>query len=425
MKHLEQTIARFLDGEMSTDEEIRFRRELRSSVDARELLREMTLLRREARRLPILHAPSAQTETELFERLAVEGFSARARLERRRRRVIVFSSTLALILFLVIGWELLPERIGQGSIAWAQLSPSFPVSIGGAEGAVASVQAIDRRHVRIGNSQRRSIVRTNGLSYALHQPGAPAPRENVLASDHGSPSLAFRDSAAEGVGAHAASLLTSTSVDSGAPIVDPPGIAPKEPETSGWRLVASVQGGGSRMNRADGLVITDAQVRVGVEAWDGGRLSLVAGVYPSVTELKHANTTFALSSPAGIKRESSDTPPPAHRVILEDEVWGGVALRQRIARFGTIEVEAGGSVGASKSALHFSEEVLLGHRVTTVISLEAGITLSHMIPYDQSVEQFQVFDSPDRFVYNGVRQQPAFSSVGCQVGVRVVLDALR
>lgn len=439
MKNLEQLVARFLDGEMSTEEESRFRQHLLTSAQARERVREMALLRREARRLPLLHAPSAKTEAALFHRLAVEGFGAPIRADRHRRRAAAYlSGAFAILLLLVVGRGLLPEHPDQASVAWGDFSSTLPGSITHAGKApiapIAPVHAIDHRYDRVGDTKKRSAIRFNGMSDASRPAvrampdrgvGIAVPPDTTHANDEHSPALARRDTSGVNRSLPNVTVATDTSGNTLAPIIDPPDIAREGREATGLGLIASLQGGGSRMNRADGLIISEAQVRVGLEAWDGGRLSIVVGSYPSVTEEKHTNTSFILSSPAGVEHRPTDAPPSAHRIILEDEAWFGLALRQRIARLGTMEVEAGGSVGASKSAFHLSEEVLVSQRVTSIISLEGGVTLSHMIPYDQSIQRFQVFDSPDRFIYNGVRQQPAFSSVGCQVGVRFVLDPSR
>lgn len=434
MKNLELIVARFLDGEMSAEEEFRFQQHLLTSARARDLVREMTLLRREARRLPLLHVPSAATESQLFHRLAQEGFGGQILSNAPSRRARAYSiGAFAVVLLLVLGWSLLPDRGADAPVTWASLSGPFPAWSGvGAGASVSPVAAIDHRGGRNEAATRHFLRRTHSISGSLHlmqpptttlTPIVSAPSDTALQPGTEGRYLASHDDVEPSLSSPELNSIVDSSGNQLAPIVDPPGIAWEGREGDGLGLVASVQGGGSRMNRADGLIIKEAQIRVGLEAWDGGRLAVVVGAYPSVTEEKHTNTSFILSSPAGVEHKPTDAPPALHRVILEDEAWFGLALRQRVARLGTVEVEAGGSAGASKSAVHLSEEILVSQRVTSLISLEGGVTLSHMIPFDQSVEHFQVFDSPDRFIYNGVRQQPAFSSVGCQVGVRLSLGS--
>jgi len=186
-------------------------------------------------------------------------------------------------------------------------------------------------------------------------------------------------------------------------------------------LLATLQGGVSRMNRGDGMVIRDMQIRLGREVWEGGLLSVVVGAYPSVTETRHSNTSFMLSSPAGARRALASAPPSTHRIMLEDEVWGGLALRQRVATVEGVEIEVGGGAGSSRSAFRMVGDVAISRHVADRFTFEAGATLTQTLPYDQHVEHFQVFDSPDNFVYNGASQRPAFYSIGLQAGVRVAI----
>ncbi len=63
---------------MSLDQEMELRLLLESSPEARALLREMTLLRRAARRLPTMDAPRRNVESRLFRQLQAEGLHAGA-----------------------------------------------------------------------------------------------------------------------------------------------------------------------------------------------------------------------------------------------------------------------------------------------------------------------------------------------------------
>ncbi len=72
MKNLEQLISRYLDQELTLQEEEALRHLLDSSAEARETLQQMEALRVIARRLPGLTQPSIAVENELFQKLFIE-----------------------------------------------------------------------------------------------------------------------------------------------------------------------------------------------------------------------------------------------------------------------------------------------------------------------------------------------------------------
>ena len=433
MKNLEQRVMRFLDGEMSPSEETAFRGELQMSLEARTLLREMTILRRGARRLPVLHTPSYTVHRRLFERLQGEGYRASPSpiAPAWRRSASRFAGAMVAALLLVIGASLLPEpEDDPGQMAWnvplpgvpGQLLTSVPPTGVSAtprrQYAAAVVIRPDgfgeaRVGLNPGAHDSAPIQRQGGI-----HPNAPSfsdslPRDSGLLRD---------DGALRAHGGGAESSPDRLPDPSQAPIVDPPGVqAPDRMEDHKRPLLATLQGGVSRMNRGDGMVIRDMQVRLGREVWEGGLLSVVVGAYPSVTETRHSNTSFMLSSAAGARRALASAPPSTHRIMLEDEVWGGLALRQRVATVEGVEIEVGGGAGSSRSAFRMVGDVAISRHIGDRFTFEAGATLTQTLPYDQRVEHFQVFDSPDNFVYNGASQRPAFYSIGLQAGARVAI----
>lgn len=72
MKNLEQLISRYLDQELTFQEEEALRHLLDSSPEARETLQQMEALRAMARRLPGLTQPSVAVENQLFQKLFIE-----------------------------------------------------------------------------------------------------------------------------------------------------------------------------------------------------------------------------------------------------------------------------------------------------------------------------------------------------------------
>lgn len=122
MSELEALISKHLDGELSPSELIELRRLLASSPDAQAVYREMTAIRRAARRTPTLHQPSAATEARLFHRLGAAGLrdvpampgSARSSVPVRRGLVATASMLAVALVALIMS---LPSRIDEGAIA--------------------------------------------------------------------------------------------------------------------------------------------------------------------------------------------------------------------------------------------------------------------------------------------------------------------
>lgn len=425
MNEIERTIERFLDGDLPPMEEARLRSLLRASPPARRLLQERIRERSAARRLPTLHVPSAALEESLFTRLRAEGYAGtmlRARVSKRRL-VGVSAVVTALLLLVVVGEFVIRDRVAQPTRGSLRLSGATALPMVSAHGdaGTTSNDGVERRMTSPATPivvRTARSVRDRSRSRAVEPPDGTDPSSGVGSLDGASVLAALPD------------------MKSGSPL--PPMAAQNRPryehgaanddvlplhvdDTPGAVIVAAVQGGLSRMNRGDGLVFQDVRIRLGVEPWEGGNVSVVIGSFPSVTETRHTNTSFMLSSPGGVRRSTATAPPLTHAIALEDEVWGGVSIRQRVVQVGGFDVDVGGSLGSSRSSFHMSGEVTLSRRVGSRFAFEAGTTVTQMLPYDKTVAHFQVFNSPDNFVYNGASQRTAFYSIGLHAGLRTTI----
>ncbi len=436
---------------MSPSEIERFSRRLAGSADMQQCLHEMTALRRAARRMPVLHAPSAALESALFGRLNREGLYAdlpRAAAPTvtekndRRRRAVAFATPLLLLVMVLGGYFGVSDERSRttggnpsGSIAFSNgfsiQVPSFAVESLGVEspGIESSrVETGSRLNIQrndIGQSARRrsAIAPMKGLGSDI---STPIDRSLPYAADLTIPSeLTTQFNTVDPITVSSRSYEPSRSM---ALNVAPPPPSPRlidyprDAESSA--MVASLNGGMTQLSSGDGIAMRDMQVRVGLEFGAGDRLTVIVGSSANVIETRHENMGPVSRPPGGngVTKQLLAQPPSPHRFDINDEAWLGLGYQRPIVELSGVRVDVGANVGSSSSALRLGGDISLRRKLTKSIAFELSGTASQTIPYDRHVEQFTIFNSPDGYVYSGASQRATFYSYGVQAGITVNLS---
>lgn len=470
---LETRISRYLDGESSPAEQAELRELFERSPEARVLLREMTVLRRAARKLPTLDAPRRMVETRLFRQLEVEGLAPvdddavpAPLLERTAdisamsvwRSVVRYGTAVAAVAVLVLMFG--SERLiapGSGAAgeggnisagrSIAALTAPLPETIAsGADShlkrAVAAVHStIHRREAAIGTGGGSidgvgsdvAAIASNSSTDTLHAPLAMTMQSAMQAGDPAVPSVENQ--------APVASLRRA--------LGSAMGVAPqRSTELSNVRIhrasqveessfAASIRPGVSYIGKGGGLMAQEMSIRFDASLGQNHHISLIAGRAPTVSETHTDRTPLPQSLQASATRSdskgsglNSEIPPaaaslpartPASGSVLnvQSETWLGLGYTYTIAPVEGFHVGAGVRAGSSASAWRMGFELPVRYQMMPGVSFEAVPSATLVAPRDRSPEAYTADGTAGDYTYQGTTQQLSFTSIGLEVGLRI------
>lgn len=448
MSELERHISRYLDREMSADEERSFLRSIDADPIARETLRRMEEVRTVARLFPTLTAPSSASESRLFTTLFAEEDGGRRRAaavppvgrdaeeptERRRRGLaaVRFDRMMpALLALLLIGAGLAGiDRLGSGESdgtagpAIAATTPgntapgTSPLPTGsveslGVESVVESVSAptSGARPARGVSSSRTASQEQENVDAAVPVPVIDStttqPVPFAAIDTPTSPADPIIDSAPN----------PATEI---AEIVPPqlPYIAEdpsRSDRTERSRFAGSLHFGVATFS--DGaetmMAAQDMNLRVDGHLGDRHRVSVVVGNAPILV------SGTQTSMPTGISDEKDEKGQSVSGGIRVDdfsrsdhEMWAGVGYGYAVYQTKALSLEAGINLGAGEHSLRVGLELPARIRVADRISIDVVPFVNRVTPYDQDRTGREI----DRYTYIE-EETPTITSFGAQLGI--------
>jgi len=433
-------IQRHLDGELSDAQRAEFERLLERSPEAREELRRAEQIRSIARRTATVRQPSPWVEQELMAMVRATPPRATAptvgkapeatavRNGRMRRRAATFAAVACMLLLALEISDAPLSFIGTGEdgIASALRVPSVVAPRLQTFTSPTSIPAsINRRRIAVReqgveNRERNSWKKEVEMPTPMDIPSAYA---TVVQTQH-----------APETRPDAPSTPTAQSVRDAA--LDPPTRIPHDTWTpvveNASLLSASVRGGYAGIRRDNWVTANEMQVRLGLQVSPQDQLYAVVGSAPTITETRYRNSGLAISSSMSNGQGKNDegkrgsprvlaSAPPELRVTFDDELWGGIGYRRTLLESRAMQLAASAQAGTSGTAARFAGELSGSVRVLPRLSLEVSGSVTQVLPFAREVEQSMAVDAGDHALYNSTIRQPAFVSVGAQVGVRVDL----
>ncbi len=437
MKDLENTILRYLDGEMTPAEELRFREQLQGSPEAREMLREFQEIRSVARLFPSLTPPTPEVEGLLFQRLFQE-----ETVEEKERAVLPLLHRLgasvrsragmlvpALLLLLATGTGLLfvltgPDQpvSGNGTIAGAIQAPTLPLSSSREQHPDGQTDIASAPLPPESNSIRQTgpSVEQSASAAGPAEPVLPEAERFIedeeLPSGKQSTDIPYASANTLDKDADVAetnpqpeeedvtSAVERTSIPSLlADIPPPPELS--SPNRSERRLQASYRHGvAASVLENDVLAAQDLSIRIEGHFAGQHRVSLAVGQSPLLVwerEMKVTNIEDEKGSrTASISYNRSTR--------FESEMWAGVGYGYALLDEDRIHVEAGVSAGIGEHSFRYGVELPVGIDLNEKLALNVVPFLSRIAPYDQQVQE----------VNRTVEEQTLdFTTFGAQVGL--------
>jgi hypothetical protein len=447
VSELEALISKYLDGELSPDEVTALRRALSSSPDALAIYREMTAIRRAARRAPTLRPPSASTESRLFRQLELEGLgtlpsrtpaspAAQAPVVAPiRRRVAVLASLVAVVL-VAIG-SMLSLRTGDNAAPAVAVDvptqSSFPRSQDLAALAPAPVATPDDRSSAA--VRRRSSLSSASASVVPH--ARRARRSPSVAT----PSVVFTAPAQPDVVPPSESSqenMTPQSEEAPAFAAALPDDSPRaQPELLPLRdrddrrsiVSAAFRVGGTYVDRGSSSPSEDLSAGLDFDLGGGHHLAFVGGRSAAVTEERAINTLSvpARAAIAGPKEDGArlsrvEEAPEPLALEIGQEWWVGVGYNFSLPVGRVVELGAGVRGGVGERSLRVGAELQGRVNVSSRIALELVPSATHVLPHTRTRSENLVESVTDGYLYEAESAPTAFSTYGVAVGIRIALD---
>jgi hypothetical protein len=448
VSELEAIISRYLDGELSPAELVKLRRELASNPDALAVYREMTAIRRAARRAPTLRRPSASTEHHLFQRLHREGLhalptpaeqtvgrvTAESELSGRRRYVAVAASFL-LIALVGIASLLSLRPDGMSSTPTAATITNAPASAPVASGIApqttpntssipsAAASALGRRAGR--SVSARAAVRRHSNDAALASNATHSPAVILDPVDTATPPSVYRDTTTPRSNPFAAVDTKS---------MEPPSVPAMlpVPSTSAHReplLTAGIRFGASYIDRESETAAEELIAGLDVNLGDGHRIAFLGGRSAAVTEQRTENTHAVPARTAVAGGKGSDEgllqvneSPAPHDVEIQKEWWAGVGYNYTWRVSNIVEIGAGVRGGVGARSLRAGAEGTLRLKATERIAIELIPSATHVVPHTQARSEYSIESASDGYLYEATSENTSFSTYGLSVGIRIALD---
>lgn len=476
MTDIERLISRYLDRELSPEEEGTFHRILSESPTARRRLREMEAIRSAARRIPSLTTPPPQVESLLFQQLFAEESSVAEEPGRRRaipltnrisgmvrRRSGVLSVALLLVALVAGGgiWigdvnvgsparivadaasgssATAPEhsvRSSEAAIAHSSVNASGMVSGNEQEGSAAA-----QRPTR-SDSRGRASVTTRDMNPARRSVGDQV-TEEVNGGMETNPSIPYADIDADrsvtrsisdnlsGVASwppvallgqdrknhsrdHSGNTAAAAAADRKEPIVY--AAEPRSGRRDEQGISASYRHGLAYLEKGDNRFTTqDFSLRFEGRFEDRHRLSLAVGQSPLVVE----RTTRTL--PTGMVDDGKGASVASQERIehfsdLADEVWAGIGYGYAVVASDRVRLEPGVSVGVGERSLRFGAELPVRYRLTERFSLDLVASVSRVQPHDQILRDIDREYDLRSFLHVDEEKHPVFTTVGASIGI--------
>ena len=465
MTHLEQLISRYLDLELTAQEETDLQHLLDTSAEARQILRQMEDLRGVARRLPGLSQPSPALENTLFQQLFAEESEEHRRavplpssntglagISRRISRALV-PAVVALIAAGAGLWALLADGQSAESPRAAAVSDAVQHTPG-TEPLVAGIlpvqpqqrsEATEEEHPSASAAHERQTGR-NRVSTAAAQPV-------VNSRNSGRSALQNTPENAEPTAAPETNGNTSVTTDSGIQsnaqwppstllayteetpvknitvdqdkaqteeqnalqtpsVLHHPRRNEKNVVTASYRHgLAYVQGGRQELSGQD------FNIRVEGHFHDRHRLSLAIGQSPLLIE----RTTTTL--PTGVAVDPDEKSPRTaseqveHSSRLSDEVWAGIGYGFAVISTGSFRVEPGLNFGVGEESIRYGAELPIRYRLNDRFSIDVIASLSRVEPHDVAPQDVERAYNQPFFLHVDEDERPSFTTIGAHIGL--------
>ncbi|MGE3800304.1 MAG: anti-sigma factor [Candidatus Kapaibacterium sp.] len=453
MKELEKNILRYLDGEMTPQEEAEIQQLLLESSDARHMLREFEDIRSAARLFPTLTQPTPEVESLLFQHLFEEESIEEEEDERRAILPLLYriSASMrstailvpALLLIIATGTGLfltsnnpdesinaanqtiaaaiqppsLPQSVETSSASTAEISPDMAAettlpSLSTKSGVSTqpikpSVQYVERIGEDVTIRGFKSTQDSNTLSTDVADP-LPQPEENIPFAENNPTITANPNDVSfrldqEDNGGDKAELPRQLIDPSLLSTIDPP-----EENRAERGLTASYRHG-LAASVLDNEVLTAQDMSIRIDGHIGGqhRLSVAVGQSPLLVWKRKAQATTKDekgSSTASITYNQSSR--------FDGELWAGVGYSYAMVENNRIRVEAGVSAGVGEESFRYGIELPSSVVVNDRLSVNVVPFLSRVAPYDQQLHDVSQTET---------EQTLDFTTFGAQIGVSFAL----
>ncbi|MBC8145329.1 MAG: hypothetical protein H7X80_07070 [bacterium] len=440
MSDLELLISKHLDDELTPSELIDLHVQLSSNPDAMMVYREMTAIRRAARRVPSLRAPLTSNEAQLFERLHREGFRgyptplarpANVAAAPRRRSAVLTAALVATVIALVAG---VGTQIGSNRSDTTQSTPAAVITeIPFASNSfdIFTPPRSDRTTLLAGPSKQVlhavAIARRNTTprkTSAVIRSTTPAYVEPDLAVVSQTTRVDIPTVAAPIDSVSALPSLANLTPEPQAPLLLP---VPGKSIESDPVLSASVRFGTSFI-AASSARSEDLSIGVNFNVGSGHHFALIGGRSAAVTEQRSVNTHSVAaramsddSKTAGPQLAKSSEVPSPYDIEIGQEWWIGAGYNFEIKATERLEFGAGVRGGVGAQSLHIGGEIAMRYRVTRAVAIELTPTVAHVMPHDRDRSEFAFESVSDGYVYDAETEHTSFSTYGASVGVRIAL----
>ena len=442
MQDLELTISRYLDGELTSQEEQLFQKILQESPEAQALLRQTEEIRSVARLFPALTTPSAHTENRLFQQLFVE-----EPVEEGKRGIIPLLSRIT-----ESAWEragslvpavLLIFTLGSGLwFAFNQGSEPQAESIANRLHAPTTFSTTDNQlpsdaiatEAYASDSTPASKIKNNLPNYI-----ASVPVRIVHHTQEGTAPALIVDSAAgnqiidnnhvkEPLNEYEQSTSTSPEIpfaqnqdhenpSSSIATTDKPQIVDNAlslpsssltlptPSKSSGRLRASYHHGvAASVVDNNFIAAQDLNIRVDGRLNDQHRLSLAVGQSPLLV-WERQNVVAENDEKKGPQTASGSY---TQSQRFDDELWAGVGYGYALVKNDLIRLEAGVNLGVGERSFRYGVELPASIDITDKLALDITPFASRVAPYNQQVQDVSQTEE---------EQTLDFTTVGAHIGL--------